>query len=94
MRAALLSGFALFTAIAASALSPVQAQTTGGIAITHGGGNVNTARGAFSGADQSVTTLGGIASGHGRAITNGGNNRNTFASLEVPVMMRRSSNAL
>ena len=56
---------------------PPAAQSAGGISITHGGGNVNTARGALSEADQSATTLGGIASGHGVAITNGGNNRNT-----------------
>jgi hypothetical protein len=76
MRTMLLAGFVAFAAIAASAIGPASAQTTGGIVITHGGGNVNVAKGPLSQADQSATTLGGIASGHGRAITNGGNSRN------------------
>ena len=63
-------------AIAASTVAPVHAQTTGGISITHGGGNVNAAKGALSEADQGVTTLGGTAAGRGVAFTNGGNNRN------------------
>ena len=79
MRATLLSGFALLAVIAASTVAPVHAQTTGGISITHGGGNVNVAKGALSEADQGVTTLGGIAAGHGVVFTNGGNNRNTAA---------------
>ena len=76
MRSVLLAGFAALAAIAASSVSPAHAQTTGGISITHGGGNVNVAKGRFSEADQSATTLGGIAGRHGVAITNGGNNRN------------------
>ena len=74
MRSMLLAGFVALTAIAA--IAPAHAQTTGGISITHGGGNVNVATGKFSEADQSATTLGGIAGRHGVAITNGGNNRN------------------
>ena len=54
MRSMLLAGFVAFTAIAATAVAPAHAQMTGGISITHGGGNVNVARGAFSEADQSV----------------------------------------
>src|SRR5580698_2177529 len=76
MRSVLLSGFAVLAAIAATSVSPASAQTTGGIVITHGGGNLNVAKGRFSEADQSATTLGGIAGRHGVAITNGGNNRN------------------
>src|ERR1700676_148730 len=76
MRSILLSGFAVLAAIAATSVSPASAQSTGGISITRGGGNVNVARGAFSVADQSATTLGGVAGRHGVAITNGGNNRN------------------
>src|ERR1700686_5010418 len=74
MRSMLLAGFVALTAVAA--IAPAHAQSTGGISITHGGGNVNTARGAFSQADQSATTLGGIAGRRGVAITNGGQNRN------------------
>src|SRR5271154_7592511 len=76
MRSMLLAGFVAFAAIAASSISPASAQTTGGIVITHGGGNTNVARGPLSEADQSATTLGGIAGRHGVAITNGGGNRN------------------
>ena len=63
MRSMLLAGFVAFTAIAATAVSPAHAQTTGGIVITHGGGNTNVAKGALSEADQSATTLGGTAFG-------------------------------
>ena len=78
-RSLLLSGFALLAGFAAFSAAPANADPLqpGGIAITRGGHNFNVARGAFSGADQAITTLGGVASGHGRAITNGGNNRNT-----------------
>src|SRR5271168_1902077 len=76
MRSMLLAGFVAFTAIAATSISPASAQTTGGISITHGGGNLNVAKGSLSEADQSATTLGGVAGHHGVAITNGGNNRN------------------
>ena len=79
MRSMLLAGFVAFTAIAATSISPASAQTTGGIVITHGGGNINVAKGPLSEADQSATTLGGVAGRHGLALTNGGNNRN-FAS--------------
>ena len=56
MRSMLLAGFVALTAVAA--IAPAHAQSTGGISITRGGGNVNVARGAFSQADQSATTLG------------------------------------
>jgi hypothetical protein len=92
MRATLLSGIALFAAIAAAAIAPAHAQQTGGISITHGGGNVNTARGAFSQADQSVTTLGGIARGRGVAITNGVATANA-GRLHHQRWMRETSNA-
>jgi hypothetical protein len=49
----LLAGFVALTAIA-----PAHAQTTGGVSITHGGGNVNVARGAFSEGDQSASSAG------------------------------------
>src|ERR1700759_3614658 len=74
MRSMLLAGFVALTAIAA--IAPAHAQMTGGISITHGGGNLNVAKGPLSEADQSATTLGGIAGRHGVAITNGGDNRN------------------
>jgi hypothetical protein len=61
--------------LAIAELNGVSGGTTGGIVITHGGGNVNVAKGTFSEAD-APTTLGGIAGRHGIAITNGGNNRN------------------
>src|SRR5215813_6540636 len=70
MRSMLLAGFVALTAVAA--IAPAHAQTTGGLSITHGGGNVNVARGAFSEADQSATTLGGIpnlARGFGSTAT-------------------------
>jgi hypothetical protein len=70
MRSMLLAGFVALAAIAA--IAPAHAQMTGGISITHGGGNVNVASGKFSEADQSATTLGGVAGRHGVAITNGG----------------------
>src|ERR1700742_5214110 len=76
MRPVLLSAFAVAAALAAAGFTPASAQTTGGIAITHGGGNVNVASGRMSQANQSATTLGGMAFGHGRAVTNGGNNMN------------------
>jgi bacteriocin-like protein len=57
-------------------LNGVSGGTTGGISVTHGGGNMNVAKGPLSESDAS-TTLGGIAGRHGIAITNGGNNRNT-----------------
>ena len=76
MRSMLLAGFVALAAIAATSISPASAQTTGGISITHGGGNLNVAKGPLSEADQSATTLGGVAGRHGVAITNGGNNRN------------------
>ena len=71
MRPIFLSGLAL-AAMAVTASLPAHAQVT----ITRGGGNFNTAAGKFSQADQSATTLGGLALNHGAAITNGGNNRN------------------
>jgi hypothetical protein len=49
-------------------LNGVSGGTTGGISITHGGGNTNVAKGSFSEAD---TVL-----GRGRVITNGGGNTN------------------
>jgi hypothetical protein len=79
MRAALLSGFAMLAVAAAASIAPAHAQTSGGISITHGSGNVDTARGAFSEADQSATTLGSTARGHGVAITSGGFNTNLAA---------------
>ena len=79
MRSILLAGVAAFAALAAVSTNPASAQQAGGISITHGGGNVNTSRGAFSEADQSATTLGGSAFGRGRVITNGGNNHNASA---------------
>jgi hypothetical protein len=74
MRSMLLAGFVALTAIAA--VAPAHAQATGGIVITHGGGNTNVASGRLSQADQSATTLGGTAGRRGVAITNGGGNRN------------------
>ena len=90
MRSIILAGCAI-AALAAVSSVPVKADqlVSGGVAITHGGGNVNVAKGRFSEADQAVTTLGGIASRHGRAITNGGDNRNialgknSFAGQDV-----------
>ena len=63
MRSIILAGCAI-AALAAVSSVPVKADqlVSGGVAITHGGGNVNVAKGKFSEADQAVTTLGGIAS--------------------------------
>jgi hypothetical protein len=49
---------------------------TGGVSITRGGGNTNTASGVNSFAGQSATTIGGMARGHGYAATYGGGNSN------------------
>ena len=91
MRSIFLSGCAAMLALTAIAAAPAMAEPlhSGGVVITRGGGNVNVAKGKFGEADQAVTTLGGVASGHGRAITNGGNNRNiasgknSFAGQDV-----------
>ena len=80
MRSMLLAGFVAFAAIAAAAVSPASAQSTGGIVVTHGGGNTNVAKGFLSQADQSATTLGGTAFGRGKVITNGGQNRNVASA--------------
>ncbi len=81
MRSMILAGCAI-AALAAVSAAPAKADplVSGGISITHGGGNVNVAKGKFSEADQSVATLGGIASGRGVAITNGGDNRNVASA--------------
>ena len=79
MRAMLLPVAALAIAAgAASFAGPAAAQglETGGISITRGGGNVNTAAGRNSFAGQSATTIGGLARNHGRSETFGGNNLN------------------
>jgi len=69
MRPIILSGFAAIAALTATSVVPVKADplVAGGISITRGGGNVNTAKGKFSEADQAVTTLGGIANRRGVA---------------------------
>src|ERR1700744_2484371 len=65
MRSMLLAAFG---AIAVAAIGPASA-TTGGIVITHCGGDANVATGRLSGqSDQSATTLGGVATGRGHVI--------------------------
>ena len=78
MRSIFLAGFAV-AALSAAAALPANADPllSGGVAITNGGGNTNTSKGAFSMAGQGVTTLGGMASKHGTANTYGGGNTNT-----------------
>jgi hypothetical protein len=78
MRAMILPVAALLLAGAASLSHPAAAQglETGGISITRGGGNVNTAAARNSFAGQAATTIGGMARNGGRVETFGGLNRN------------------
>ncbi len=77
MRSTLFAGFATLALIAAAAPAMAAGPQTGGVSITRGGGNVNTAVGRHSDAEQSIATVGGSAFGRGLSVTNGGNNRNS-----------------
>ena len=83
MRLPILSGVAALALAAALPFAPAKADVcceVGGVAITHGGGNANLARGPLGYAGQSVATIGGSAYGYGsRAITHGGGNYNLAA---------------
>src|SRR5215213_2735399 len=86
MRAMILPVAALLLAGAASLSHPAAAQglETGGISITRGGGNVNTAAARNSFAGQAAATIGGTARNGGRVETFGGlnsNNARGFGSL-------------
>jgi hypothetical protein len=68
MRTILLSGFATLVLVAAGSVtaSATGLETgletsleTGGVSVTHGGGNINTAYGRKSDAQQSIATVGG-----------------------------------
>src|SRR5690242_4276642 len=72
MRSILLSGFAVFSVLAATVVAPAHAQ----LSITRGGHNNNFSKGAYSMADQYATTLSGTAKDYGKAITRGGHNNN------------------
>ena len=79
MRISILSGVAALALAAALPLVPAKADVcceVGGVAITHGGGNTNLATGAYSQAQQSVTTVGGSAGPYGHSLTSGGYNSN------------------
>ena len=77
MRPTLIAAAALaLLAAGASASANSQPLETGGISITRGGGNTNTAAARNSFAGQSIATVGGLARNGGRVTTLGGDNRN------------------
>src|SRR5918994_202073 len=71
------AALALLAAGAAMPAAQANPLETGGVSITRGGHNTNTASGRFSSAFQDTTTVGGQAVGRGaRAVTLGGLNSN------------------
>ena len=74
MRLPILPGVAALALAAALPFAPAKADVcceVGGVAITHGGGNANLARGPLGYAGQSVTTVGGSAGPYGHSLTSG-----------------------
>ena len=79
MRAMLLPVAALALVTGLGGIVAADPLQTGGVSITHCGGNTNTASGVNSFAGQSATTIEGMACGHGDGNSNRATARNSTA---------------